>query len=124
MGFMIEGGPVPAALPRAQLLAYALQTVVPQYFYYLVLVMYLYFATMRLGLDPALLGIIFLVSKVWDAISDPAVGFLSDRTVSRYGRRRIWLVGSSVPLAVGSWALWAPPRFVVEASWEPALALW
>ena len=54
MGFMIKGGPVPAALPRTQLLAYALQTVVPQYFYYLVLVMYLYFATMRLGLDPAL----------------------------------------------------------------------
>lgn len=124
MGFMAKAGTVVEALPQRQLLAYALQTVAPQFFYYLVLVMYLYFATMRLGLDPALLGTIFLISKVWDAVSDPAVGFLSDRTVSRYGRRRIWLVGSSIPLALCSWALWAPPRFIVESSWEPALALW
>lgn len=111
-------------LRRDELVAYAVQTIAPQFFYYLVLVMYLYFATMRLGMDPALLGLIFLVSKVWDAISDPAVGFLSDRTVSRYGRRKIWLVGSSIPMAICAWALWAPPGFIVESSWEPALTLW
>jgi len=121
---MEDRGSAVTALPREQLLAYALQTVAPQFFYYLVLVMYLYFATMRLGLEPALLGTIFLISKVWDGISDPAVGFLSDRTVSRHGRRRVWLVASSIPLALSSWALWAPPRFIVESSWEPALALW
>ena len=117
---------VPAAEPlsRRLLLTYSLQAVAPHFFYYLVLVMYLYFATMRLGLEPAVLGTIFFVSKLWDAISDPAVGFLSDRTVSRYGRRRVWLVGSSLPLALSAWALWAPPRVVVEAAWEPALALW
>ena len=124
MGFVATPAPAVEPLSRKLLLTYSLQTVAPQFFYYLVLVMYLYFATMRLGLEPALLGTIFLISKLWDAISDPGVGFLSDRTVSSYGRRRIWLLGSSLPLALSSWALWAPPRFVVESGWEPALALW
>ena len=124
MGFVATTVPAAGLLSRKLLLTYSLQAVAPQFFYYLVLVMYLYYATMRLGLEPAVLGTIFFISKCWDAISDPCIGFLSDRTVSSYGRRRTWLVGSSIPVALSAWALWAPPRFVVESAWEPALSLW
>ena len=46
------------------------------------------YSTDVLGLAPAAMGGIFLVSRVWDAVSDPLVGIWSDRTTTRLGRRR------------------------------------
>jgi GPH family glycoside/pentoside/hexuronide:cation symporter len=71
--------------------------------------MYLKFATDRLGVSMLSMGAIFLVAKVWNAIADPVVGSWSDRTRSRFGRRRSWLLGSSLPLAWFTWMAWAPP---------------
>ncbi len=51
----------------------------------------LYFLTNQVGLDPAKAGAALLVGKVWDAVSDPLVGGLSDRTRTRWGRRRPWI---------------------------------
>ena len=48
--------------------------------YMMVLVMYMNFATDVLGVAPAVVGTIFFLSKIWDAVSDPLVGFASDRT--------------------------------------------
>ncbi len=44
------------------------------------------------GLRPAMAGSIFLIVKLWDAVNDPIVGVLTDRTKSRWGRRRPWLL--------------------------------
>jgi GPH family glycoside/pentoside/hexuronide:cation symporter len=96
-------------LPAATLWAYAGACVGPNLLYFLALVMYLYFATVKLGVSPGALGTIFLISKTWDAVSDPLAGFLSDRTHSRLGRRRSWLLASSIPLAAFSVMMWAPP---------------
>lgn len=93
----------------ATLMAYTLPSIPVHFIYNLVVVMYLYFATVELGLSPAIVGTIFFASKVWDAISDPMAGFLSDRTTSRLGRRRSWLLASSLPLGLFAWALWSPP---------------
>ena len=96
-------------LPAATLWAYAGACVGPNLLYFLALVMYLYFATVKLGVSPGAVGTIFLISKTWDAVSDPMAGFLSDRTRSRLGRRRSWLLASSIPLAVFSVMMWSPP---------------
>ena len=60
-------------------------------------------------LAPALIGVFFGLSRVWDAFSDPIVGYWSDRTRSRLGRRRPWIALSALPLALLFVALWSPP---------------
>jgi len=60
----------------------------------------LYFLTDVAVLAPALAGTAMMVGKIWDAITDPVVGYLSDRTTSRWGRRRPYIF-------YGSFALWA-----------------
>lgn len=52
------------------------------------------------GINLAVLGIVVLLSRVWDAVIDPAVGALSDRTRTRWGRRRPWIAAGALPLAV------------------------
>jgi GPH family glycoside/pentoside/hexuronide:cation symporter len=47
-------------------------------------------------LGAALAGTALLVGKVWDAVIDPAIGFFSDRTKSRLGRRRPWMLGGAI----------------------------
>ena len=73
------------------------------------------FSTDVLLIAPAVMGLIFSVSRVWDAISDPLVGYLSDRTRSRYGRRRTWIVGSIVPIAAVFVMVFAPPEALGNA---------
>ena len=53
------------------------------------------------GLRPGTAGTIFLIVKIWDAVNDPIIGWLTDRTVSRLGRRRPWLLIAAIPFAVG-----------------------
>lgn len=60
----------------------------------------LYFLTDVAVLAPALAGTAMMVGKIWDAVTDPMVGYLSDRTVSKWGRRRPYIF-------YGSFALWA-----------------
>ena len=52
------------------------------------------------GLGPARAGLVLLVSKFWDAINDPLVGTLTDRTNTRWGRRRPWLLFGSIPFGL------------------------
>jgi len=62
------------------------------------------FATDVLLISPGAMGAIFMVSRLWDAISDPIAGFLSDRTRNRLGRRRPWiLAGTLCSLAFLAW---------------------
>jgi GPH family glycoside/pentoside/hexuronide:cation symporter len=69
----------------------------------------LYFYTEILRLPPGVAGLIFGIGMVWDALTDPVIGWLSDRTHSRWGRYRAWLLwaaipyGLSLPLAFAGW---------------------
>ena len=67
------------------------------------------FATDVLLISPGAMGAIFLISRVWDAISDPIAGFLSDRTRSRLGRRRPWIAASIIPICGMYVMMWSPP---------------
>ncbi len=82
----------------------------PAYLLYMMMtVVYMNFATDVLLIAPGVIGTIFFLSKVWDAVSDPLVGYWSDRTQSRFGRRKSWLFLSIVPLVAFSIMLWSPP---------------
>lgn len=58
-----------------------------------------FFYTDVFGLTPALVGTLFLALRVFDAISDPIMGVLADRTQSRWGRFRPWQLWIAVPIA-------------------------
>lgn len=61
------------------------------------------------GVPVQLLGLLIIATRLWDAVTDPVIGALSDRTRSRWGRRLPWVAGATVPLAVSMWALMNPP---------------
>ena len=70
---------------------------------------YLYFLTDVAKLDPALAGLALLIGKIWDAVNDPLVGMLSDRTRTRWGRRRPYLLFGAIPYGVTFALLWIVP---------------
>lgn len=59
-----------------------------------------FFYTDVFGLTPALVGTLFLALRVFDAISDPIMGVLADRTQSRWGRFRPWQLWIAVPIGI------------------------
>src|SRR5262247_59049 len=63
-----------------------------------------------LGVPPVAMGLIFGASRVWDALVDPVIGPMTDRTRTRWGRRRPWIAGSALPLAAFGLMIWSPPR--------------
>jgi glycoside/pentoside/hexuronide:cation symporter, GPH family len=58
---------------------------------------------------PALAASALLVGKIWDAINDPLFGWLSDRTTSRFGKRRVYMIFGALPLAISIMLLWFVP---------------
>jgi len=60
---------------------------------------FMFFLTNVVGLRPSLAGAVVMMGNLWDAITDPFVGWLSDRSENRFGRRRVWVLGSAIPLA-------------------------
>ncbi len=66
-------------------------------------------------LSPEAAGSILLLGKVWAAVANPLVGYLSDRTVSRWGRRRSWFLWGLIPIFS---LLFVPVKFAQEgATW-------
>ncbi len=67
------------------------------------------FSTDVLLIAPATIGFLLLIARVWDAVTDPAAGWLSDRTNTPLGRRRPWFLGAALPLGGSIVMLWSPP---------------
>ncbi|WP_147125560.1 MFS transporter [Shimia ponticola] len=67
------------------------------------------FLTSYLGIDAATAGAIATGVLLFDMITDPAIGYLSDKTNSRWGRRVPWMVIGAVVLAAGTYLMFAVP---------------
>jgi GPH family glycoside/pentoside/hexuronide:cation symporter len=76
------------------------------------------YLTDTVGIAAAVAGILLMVGKIVDAFWDPVLGFLSDHTRSRWGRRRPYLLFGSIPLAFAMWWFFTNPRIA-----DPALAV-
>ena len=59
-----------------------------------------FFYTDVFGLTPALVGTLFIALRVFDAISDPVMGVIADRTQSRWGRFRPWQLWIAIPIGI------------------------
>lgn len=68
------------------------------------------FYAKELHLSTGLVGVVFLVARLWDGVSDVLVGWLSDRSMSRWGRRKPWVIAGAPFLMVSTWFLCNPPQ--------------
>jgi len=90
-------------------LGFALITSVMQFFL-------LFYYTDVAGINPALAGVALMVGKLtWDAVNDPLFGYWSDRTRSRFGRRRIYMLIGAVPLGIATWIMFSIPKGLTGA---------
>ena len=73
------------------------------------------FLTDVVGLAPGLAAIALFVGRSWDYVNDPLIGYLSDRTRSRWGRRRPWLLFGAVPFGIAFAMMWWRPPIQADA---------
>jgi glycoside/pentoside/hexuronide:cation symporter, GPH family len=71
--------------------------------------LYLFFLVNVVGLDPAAAGIALGLGRIWDALNDIFIGALSDRTRSRWGRRRPYLLFGAIPFGLTFILMWLVP---------------
>ncbi|MDW8844766.1 MFS transporter [Erwinia sp. MMLR14_017] len=74
-----------------------------------------YFYTDVFGLAPALVGVLLLSVRVLDAVTDPIMGAIADRTQSRWGRFRPWLLWISLPYVVFSVLMFTTPDWTYNS---------
>ncbi len=68
---------------------------------------------------PSLAGNALLIGKIWDAINDPLFGWITDRTKSRFGKRRVFMIFGAIPLGISIALLWfvPPPDIIPTFIW-------
>jgi GPH family glycoside/pentoside/hexuronide:cation symporter len=106
----------PRRLPLATLLSYAPPAFALGAPLFFVQFFFLKFSTDVLLLAPATIGAIFAVSRLWDAALDPIIGTWSDRTRTRFGRRRPFMLAAIPLMAATFLMLWSPPA-ALSGAW-------
>jgi len=74
------------------------------------------FSTDVLAVPAATMGGILLLSRAWDAVADPLAGYWSDRTRTRLGRRRPWMLAGAAPVAFAFALAWSPPASLSQGA--------
>ncbi len=73
------------------------------------------YLTDTVGLAAALAGIALMVGRLWDAFYDPVIGYISDRTVNKMGRRRPYMLGGAIPLFIAVIVMFINPVLLAGA---------
>jgi len=81
-------------------IGYSLGDCAANVYFQMYIVFLMYFYTDVFGISAAVVGTMFLVSRTWDAINDPLMAALADRTKSRWGKYRPWILFTAFPLAI------------------------
>ena len=91
------------------LIDYNIPTIGVGFMFFLVSLYLMKFATDILLISPVMMGFIFGLSRIWDAITDPLAGYLSDRTNFSMGRRRPWMMVSAPFVCFSFIMIWYQP---------------
>jgi glycoside/pentoside/hexuronide:cation symporter, GPH family len=103
------GRPPAVTVSRGPALGYAAGDLGISIAYFAVGFFFLFYLTDLVGLSPAVAGTVVLIGKLWDGVNDPLIGIMVDRTHSRHGRKRVYLLYGAVPFALSFIALWWLP---------------
>jgi len=79
-------------------------------FFTVIAFLLLNYLTDTVGITAGLAGIIVMIGKIWDAVTDPVVGYWSDRSMTRWGRRRPYILFGSFPLFVAMIFMFVNPQ--------------
>ncbi len=96
----VENSPRAPGLPLREKIGYGLGDAGGTVFTMLIMNFLTFYYTDVFGLTPAIVGTMFVAVRVFDAISDPMMGIIADRTQSRWGRFRPWQLWVAVPIGV------------------------
>ena len=70
---------------------------------------FVFFYVVTVGLSLELVGFVYILYGLWNAINDPLFGYYMDKKVTRWGRRVPYIIFGTIPLAVGFILLWYVP---------------
>lgn len=90
-------------------LGYGAGDAASNFFFQVFNIFLLYYYTDVFGIDAALVGVMFIVTKVVDAVSDPVMGLVADRTETRWGKFRPYLLWGAIPYGLCGFAMFAGP---------------
>ncbi len=107
---------VESKLPLSIKIGYGMGDVGSNFFIVTTGMFLLFFLTNTMGVEPARAGLALLFPKLWDVVSDPIMGAISDVTKSKMGRRRVYLLYGSVPFGLSLFFLFMAPHYQSEIS--------
>ena len=97
-------------LKTTEYVGYALGDTASNLFFQTFGIFLTYFYTDVWGLAPAVIGTMFLVIRFFDAAADPLIGLMADRTQTRWGKFRPYLLWFAIPYGLGGYLLFASPH--------------
>ena len=97
-------------VPWNQLIAFGLGGLIPIALFNIVLQLVPLLGNISLGISAVWLGAILVLPRLWEALSDPVVGHLSDNARTRWGRRRPFILIGGIAVALSFVAMWWVPR--------------
>lgn len=102
-------------LPIKTKLGYGVCDLGGNLFFTIIAFLLLNYLTDTVGIAAGLAGAVIMIGKIWDAVTDPLAGYLSDRTNSRWGRRRPYILFGSFPLFIAMIIMFTHPGFTRQA---------
>ncbi|MDE3058963.1 MAG: MFS transporter [Bacteroidota bacterium] len=101
----------PEKLPVKEKVGYALGDTAANFIFQTMVMFQLAFYTDTFGITAAAAGTLLVVVRVWDAIFDPMMGIAADKTKTRWGKFRPWVLWTAVPFGIMGFLTFMTPDF-------------